>query len=111
MKKLEDRQLQYGTQYDFNITLLSEQPDAIVPEDVSRAIVQNVSSKSSWDSISNLARIDWVHWIESAKQAQTRELRIQQLCQQLAQGKTSICCFDHSGFYSKAFKAPEAMQQ
>jgi hypothetical protein len=51
--------------------------------------------------------MDWIHWITSAKQAKTRAKRIRDACAMLAAGKSRVCCFDQSGFYSKAFRAPE----
>ena len=57
-----------------------------------------------------LARIDWIHWIESAKQAKTRKSRVENACQMLASGKKRVCCFDPSGFYSKALAAPLASE-
>ena len=29
----------------------------------------------------------------------------------LAEGKRRVCCFDPSGYYSKAFKVPEAAEE
>lgn len=55
-----------------------------------------------------VARVDWIHWIVSAKQAQTRAKRISDACEMLASGERRVCCFDPSGFYSKAFGAPKA---
>lgn len=55
-----------------------------------------------------LARVDWIHWIVSAKQAKTRAKRISDACSKLAAGERRVCCFDVSGFYSKALKAPMA---
>jgi hypothetical protein len=52
--------------------------------------------------------VDWIHWIESAKQAKTRAKRVRTACEMLAAGKKRVCCFDPSGYYSKAFRAPEA---
>jgi len=50
----------------------------------------------------------WLHWITSAKQLKTRAKRIGDACDMLASGKKHVCCFDPSGYYSKAFRALEA---
>lgn len=34
--------------------------------------------------------------------------RINDACDMLASGKKRVCCFDPSGYYSKAFMAPQA---
>jgi uncharacterized protein YdeI (YjbR/CyaY-like superfamily) len=65
-------------------------------------------SRATWDATTTLARVDWIHWIVSAKQSKTRAKRIADACDMLASGKKRVCCFDPSGFYSKAFCAPLA---
>lgn len=68
----------------------------------------NPAARGEWDSTTTLARLDWIHWIVSAKQAKTRTKRINDACEMLASGKGRVCCFDQSGYYSKAFSAPQA---
>lgn len=72
------------------------------------ALAANPAARGEWDSTTTLARLDWIHWIESAKQAKTRTKRINDACEMLASGKGRVCCFDQSGYYSKAFSAPQA---
>jgi hypothetical protein len=74
-------------------------------------LAQSPSAKSTWDATTTIARIDWVHWIESAKQLKTRKTRIDNACQMLASGKSRVCCFDPSGFYSKSLSAPKAADE
>jgi hypothetical protein len=61
-----------------------------------------------WADITPIARRDWIQWITSAKQAQTRARRIGNACDMLAGGKRRVCCFDRSGYYSNALRAPRA---
>src|SRR3546814_7326526 len=67
---------------------------------------------SDWSSdvCSSDLRVDWVHWIESAKQAATRSKRVASARDQLAKGKKRVCCFDSSGFYDKSLAAPDAAE-
>jgi len=58
--------------------------------------------------IAPVARVDWIHWVVTAKQAKTRAKRINDALDKLASGEKRVCCFDPSGFYSKALSAPEA---
>ena len=51
-----------------------------------------------------IARLDWIHWITSAKQLKTRAKRIGDACDMLASGKKRVCCFDQSGYYSKVLQ-------
>jgi hypothetical protein len=61
-----------------------------------------------WSGITPIARRDWIHWITSAKQPETRARRIKNACSMLAGGKRRPCCFDRSGFYDKRLSAPKA---
>jgi hypothetical protein len=82
------------------------EPD--IPLDFLEALGANPDARIVWDSTTTIARVDWIHWITSAKQAKTRALRIGNACDMLASGKRRVCCFDQSGYYSKAFGAPKA---
>ena len=79
-----------------------------VPADLRMALAASPKAKALWSDITVLARRDWIHWINSAKQAETRARRIKSTCSMLAGGKRRVCCFDRSGFYSKEFSAPNA---
>jgi hypothetical protein len=67
-----------------------------------------VEALETWRATTTLARVDWIHWIMSAKEARTRAKRVKDACALLAAGKKRVCWFDTSGHYSKAFRAPEA---
>lgn len=79
-----------------------------VPADFRTALAAAPKAKAAWSEITVLARRDWIHWIDSAKQVETRARRIRNGCDMLASGKKRVCCFDRSGFYSKEFSAPKA---
>jgi hypothetical protein len=79
-----------------------------VPADLRTALAGAPKARTVWEHITVLARRDWIHWIDSAKQAETRARRIKNACSMLAGGKRRVCCFDRSGFYSKEFSAPKA---
>ncbi|NAW63745.1 YdeI/OmpD-associated family protein [Photobacterium halotolerans] len=85
-----------------------EEPEPEVPEDLVKALDAAPEARVIWDATTTIARVDWIHWIVSAKQAKTRVKRINDACDMLASGKKRVCCFDPSGFYSKAFSAPQA---
>jgi len=87
-----------------------EEPDPRVPADLAKALVESPEAKALWAEITPIARLDWIHWIVSAKQAQTRKRRIADACDMLSSGKRRVCCFDPSGFYSKSLSAPEPVE-
>jgi Bacteriocin-protection, YdeI or OmpD-Associated/Domain of unknown function (DUF1905) len=80
-----------------------------VPADLGKALAAAASkARALWSDITPNARRDWIHWITSAKQPETRARRIKNACSMLAAGKRRVCCFDRSGFYSKSLSAPKA---
>ena len=84
------------------------EPEPAIPADLATALAAHPMARSVWDETTTIARVDWIHWIVSAKQTKTRAKRINDACQMLASGKRRVCCFDTSGFYSKALSAPKA---
>lgn len=94
------------SQASFAIKVLDNEIEPIVPNDLQNALGANPIAQMGWDKTTTIARIDWVHWIESAKQEKTRTKRISDAINMLIEGKLRVCCFDNSGFYSKAIKAP-----
>ena len=97
-----------GVPARFRVAQLETQPEPEVPDDLIAALSTQAAAQQTWASTTTLARVDWIHWLTSAKQAGTRAKRVRDACEMLADGKKRVCCFDPSGFYSKAFKAPEA---
>lgn len=83
------------------------EPEPEVPADFEVALMAAPNARRVWESTTTIARVDWIHWIVSAKQSKTREKRIHNACEMLADGKSRVCCFDPSGFYSKALTAPK----
>ncbi|MEX0733288.1 MAG: YdeI/OmpD-associated family protein [Steroidobacteraceae bacterium] len=79
-----------------------------VPTDLRNALAAAPKARAVWSDITPTARTDWIHWIVSAKQAETRARRIKNACSMLAGGKRRVCCFDRSGFYSNSMCAPKA---
>jgi hypothetical protein len=84
------------------------EPEPRVPADLRKALAAAPKSRALWSEITPIARRDWIHWITSAKQSETRARRIANACEMLAAGKRRVCCFDRSGFYSRSLRAPNA---
>ena len=89
-----------------------QEPEPKVPADLRKALAADSSeatrARAVWSDITPLARRDWIQWIVSAKQAETRERRIINACDMLAKGKRRPCCFDRSGMYGKSMSCPIA---
>ena len=85
-----------------------EELEARVPADLRKALTAAQKARALWFNITPKARGEWIQWITSAKQPETRTRRIKNTCSMLVAGKRRPCCFDRSGFYDKSLSAPKA---
>ncbi len=93
------------------IAPVANEPEPRIPADLKRALSADAAAKATWTDITPVARRDWIHWISSGKQAETRIKRIGVAIDKLASGSRRACCFDRSGQYSKGnMGAPKAAQ-
>jgi hypothetical protein len=100
---------QTGDVVALEIAPAAEEPEPTVPADVRKALAAAApKARTVWSDITPMARRDWIHWITSAKQPETRGRRIKNACSMLATGKRRVCCFDRSGFYNKSLSPPKA---
>jgi hypothetical protein len=98
-----------GDAVTLEIAPTTEEPEPAVPADLRKALAAAApKARALWSNITPIAHRDWIHWITSAKQPETRTRRIKNACSMLAAGKRRPCCFDRSGFYSKSLSAPKA---
>jgi len=84
------------------------EPEPRLPGDLQEVLAASPAAKATWKGTTTIARLDWIHWIESAKKAKTRKRRVDNACEMLASGKKRVCCFDQSGYYNKSLSAPKA---
>ena len=97
-----------GDVVTLDIAPAAEEPEPVVPSDLRKALAAAApKARASWSDITPIARRDWIHWITSARQPETRARRIKNACSMLAAGKRRVCCFDRSGFYSKSLSVPK----
>ena len=75
------------------VRLFRGEPETRVPMDLRKALAAAPLAKAVWEDITPIARRDWIHWIITAKQIETRRLRIKNACEMLASGKRRVCCF------------------
>lgn len=98
-----------GATVALEVAPVAEEPEPRVPADLRKALTAAPEAvRAQWSAITTVARRDWIQWITTAKQDETRQRRIASTCDMLASGKRRVCCFDRSGIYSKDFGAPEA---
>jgi hypothetical protein len=75
------------------ITRAGEEPETRVPLDLRKALAAAPLAQAAWADITPIARRDWILSISSAKQPETRRVRIEKACDMLASGKRRLCCF------------------
>lgn len=64
-----------------------------VPADLRKVLASNPKAKARWDDLTPIARRDFISWITSAKQAETRKRRVESIPSRLASGKRRPCCY------------------
>lgn len=64
-----------------------------LPADIRKAFSANSRVIDTWNTITPIAQRDFVTWIESAKQQETRTRRIVITCDKLLSGKRRPCCY------------------
>src|SRR5688500_14356526 len=69
------------------------EPEPKVPTDFRTALATAAKAQAQWKDLTPIARRDFVSWIESAKQPETRQRRIGRACSMLAEGKRRPCCY------------------
>src|SRR5947199_165875 len=64
-----------------------------VPTDLRKALAADSVAKAQWSDLTPIARRDFISWMDSAKQPETRRRRIERACSMLAAGKRRPCCY------------------
>ena len=84
-----------------------------VPTDLRKALAVTPMAKAQWSDLTPIARRDFISWIDSAKQSETRRRRIERACSMLAAGKRRPCCYSIVSFnlYTALAATPMAKAQ
>lgn len=101
--------IEAGETVALELAPMAKEPEPKLPPDLRNALADAPVAQAQWKSITPAARRDFIQWLATAKQEETRARRIRNACDMLAAGKRRICCFDRSGIYSRGnIGAPEA---
>jgi hypothetical protein len=80
-----------------DIEVTKDWPEPSVPADLATALVAAPQDiQSLWEEITPMARWEWVRWINSTKNPQTRTRRVDVSISKMESGKRRPCCFDLS---------------
>ena len=64
-----------------------------IPADLRKVLVAHEQALTAWQSLTPLARNEWICWVEEAKQQETRKRRIERVHTELAEGIRRPCCW------------------
>jgi Bacteriocin-protection, YdeI or OmpD-Associated len=80
-----------------------------LPEDLASALSKSERVPDLWESLTPIARNEFICWIEDAKQEKTRTRRIDRAVEELTKGKKRPCCW--VGCIHRTDKKPGKWQQ
>lgn len=64
-----------------------------VPEDLGKVLNSDSKSLALWESLTSLARNEWICWVTFVKKDETRKEHIKRLISELKEGKRRPCCW------------------
>lgn len=64
-----------------------------MPADLKRALTSSLVATKAWESLTPLARNEWICWNTDVKQKTTRQNHIKRTVTELQEGKRRPCCW------------------
>lgn len=64
-----------------------------LPADLREALISAPAAQAAWESLTPLARNEWICWNITVKQPETRKNHIQRTVAELQEGKRRPCCW------------------
>ncbi|MBK9071800.1 MAG: YdeI/OmpD-associated family protein [Myxococcales bacterium] len=80
-----------------------------LPADLVTALTKSKTISGIWESLTPIARNEFICWVEDAKQAKTRAKRIARAIEELLEGQKRPCCW--VGCIHRTDKKPSRWQQ
>jgi uncharacterized protein YdeI (YjbR/CyaY-like superfamily) len=80
-----------------------------IPDDLAKALLKNDEIFNLWNSLTVIARNEFLCWVENAKQDKTRQRRIKRTIEELLEGQKRPCCW--AGCIHRTDKAPSSSQR
>ncbi len=93
---LKGTKTKLGDTVKLDIEPSKEWPEPELPADLKKALDTNQKAKTTWMDITPMARWDWIRWIGSAKNSETRRRRIEVTFSKFKAGKRRPCCFNRT---------------
>jgi hypothetical protein len=93
---LKTARAEVGDSVSIELEPMTRWPEPKVPADLAEALASDPQVRMVWKDISPLARWDWIRWIGSTRNPDTRAIRIEKTLSKLRSGKRAACCFNRS---------------
>ncbi len=71
-------------------------PEPEVPADLQQALAGDAKARSLWTQTTTLARWEWIRWIRSTGQSETRKRRIEVGLSKMRAGERRPCCWNRN---------------
>lgn len=65
----------------------------VLPADLKKALVSDKAALEKWESLTPLARNEWICWTIYPKQQKTREEHVKRVVSELKEGMRRPCCW------------------
>ena len=95
-KMLKDAKANVGDIVKLEIEPTKDWPEPKIPEDLKVALSADSKANTLWMNVTPIARWDWIRWIGSTKNPETRKHRIEVELSKLRKGEKRPCCFNRS---------------
>lgn len=64
-----------------------------IPNEIKEILLQNHLLIKKWNSLTDLARNEWICWVISVKKSATRQKHIRRFIEEITEGKKRPCCW------------------
>jgi len=64
-----------------------------LPPDLRKTLTADKAALAKWESLTPLARNEWICWVEFVKKAETRQEHVERTVTELNEGKRRPCCW------------------
>jgi len=88
------RKIRPGDAIAVELAPTKDWPEPHVPEDLQSALDAATDVAGLWESITPMARWEWVRWVNATRSPTTRARRVEVSMSKMRSGKRRPCCFD-----------------
>ena len=85
-----------GDAVALKVEVSREWPEPEVPENLKKALGRSEKAHKTWDDTTPAAHWDWIRWIRSTKNPETRRKRVEVARSKLEAGMRRPCCFNRN---------------